>query len=261
LSLSHIMVCTGANAIFDPNAEDYTVAKTVLERWPDIKFICIDIANGYQENFANFVKQVRNRFPSKIIVAGNVCTPEMTEQLIISGADIVKVGIGPGSSCTTRVKTGVGYPQLSAIIECADAAHGLGGQIVGDGGCTNPGDVAKAFGGGADFVMIGGMLAFHNECEEEIVDGKIKFYGMSSDAAMDRHGARKDGYRSCEGKVIEHMCRGPVSNTIVEILGGMRSTCSYVGARRLKDLSKCTTFIRVYRTHNTVYGDEWQRNR
>lgn len=165
------------------------------------------------------------------------------------------------SACTTRVKAGVGYPQLSAIIECADAAHGLGGQIIGDGGCTNPGDVAKGFAAGADFMMLGGMLAFHNESEERMVDGKIRFYGMSSDAAMDRHGARKDGYRSCEGKVVELPCRGQVSDTILEILGGLRSTCSYVGARRLKDLSKCTTFVRVYQTHNTVYGDEWQKNR
>lgn len=261
LSLSHIMVCTGANAIFDPDADDYKTAKTVLERWPDIKFICIDVANGYQENFADFVKRVRDDFPNKIIAAGNVCTPEMAEQLILSGADISKVGVGPGAVCTTRVKAGVGYPQLSAIIECADAAHGLGGQIIGDGGCTNPGDVAKGFGGGADFMMIGSMLAFHEESEEEIVDGKIKFYGMSSDAAMDRHGSRKDGYRSCEGKVVELPCRGLVSDTLVEILGGLRSTCSYVGARRLKDLPKCTTFVRVYRTHNTVFGDEWQRNR
>ena len=235
--------------------------KTILAKWPDIPFIGIDVANGYQENFVEFVKRIRDEFPDKVIIAGNVCTPEMTEELIISGADVVKVGVGPGSACTTRIKAGVGYPQLSAIIECADAAHGLGGQIVGDGGCTTPGDVAKAFAGGADFVMLGGMLAFHEESEEEIIDGKIRFYGMSSDAAMDRHGARKDGYRSCEGKVVELLCRGPVEDSIIEIQGGLRSTCTYVGAKRLKDLSKCTTFVKVNRTHNLVYGNEWQRNR
>jgi GMP reductase len=260
LSLSHVMVSTGTNAIFDSSAEDYQNMKTIVNRWPEIKFICIDVANGYQENFVDFVKRIRDENPEKIIVAGNVCTPEMTEELIISGADVVKVGIGPGSSCTTRIKAGVGYPQLSAIIECADAAHGLGGHTIGDGGCTSPGDIAKAFGAGADFVMLGGMLAFHEESEEEIVDGKIRFYGMSSNAAAQRHGARKDGYRSCEGKVIEHTCRGSVGASAMEIMGGLRSACVYVGARRLKDLSKCTTFVKVHKTHNTVYGDDWNRD-
>jgi GMP reductase len=164
------------------------------------------------------------------------------------------------SVCTTRLVAGVGMPQLSAIMECADAAHGLNGHIIGDGGCTTPGDIVKAFAGGADFVMLGGMFAFHEESEEEIIDGKIRFYGMSSNAAMQRHGARKDGYRSCEGKVVEKECRGPVENVVYDILGGLRSACTYVGARRLKDLSKCTTFVKVHRTHNTEYGNEWQKN-
>lgn len=261
LNLKNVMVCTGTNAIFDKNAEDYLKMCTILKKWPEIDFICIDVANGYQENFVDFVKRIRDENLDKIIVAGNVCTPEMTEELIICGADVAKVGIGPGSACSTRVKAGVGFPQLSAIIECADAAHGLGGHIIGDGGITSPGDAAKAFGGGADFLMIGGMFAFHDECEEEVVNGKIKFYGMSSDAAMERHGSRKDGYRSCEGKVIEMECRGPVEDTVIEILGGIRSACTYVGARRLKDLSKCTTFVKVYQTHNTIYGDEWKRSK
>lgn len=165
------------------------------------------------------------------------------------------------SACTTRIKAGVGYPQLSAIMSCSDAAHGLNGHIIGDGGITSPGDAAKAFAGGADFLMIGGMFAFHDECEESIVDGKIKFYGMSSDAAMERHGSRKDGYRSCEGKVIERECRGPIEETVVDVLGGIRSACTYVGARRLKDLSKCTTFVKVYQTHNTIYGDDWKKSK
>jgi len=149
------------------------------------------VANGYSEHFVNFVKKTREKYPDKVIIAGNVVTGEMVEELLLAGADIIKVGIGPGSVCTTRVKTGVGYPQLSAIIECADAAHGLGGQIISDGGCTIPGDVAKAFGAGADFVMLGGMLAGHDESGGELIEreGKPfkKFYGMSSQTAMEKH--------------------------------------------------------------------------
>ena len=177
----------------------------------------------------------------------------MTEELIISGADIVKCGIGPGSVCTTRIKTGVGVPQLSGVIECADAAHGLGGHIIADGGCTVPGDVAKAFAGGSDFVMLGGMLAGHNESELNEIDGNFEFYGMSSNRAMEEHGARKDGYRGEEGKVVNLKSRGPVSDTLVEILGGVRSCCTYIGARRVKDMPKCATFVRVNNQHNTVY--------
>ena len=164
VKLSHIAVCTGANMIHDPKAEDYHNMKKILEQWPDINYICIDVANGYQEAFSSFVARVRKEYPDKVIIAGNVITPEMTEQLIIRGADIVKCGIGPGSVCTTRTMTGVGYPQISGIMECADAAHGLGGSVIADGGCRTPGDVSKAFAAGADFVMLGGMLAGHEEC-------------------------------------------------------------------------------------------------
>ena len=150
--------------------------------------------------------------------------------------------------------TGVGIPQLSGIIECADAAHGLGGHIISDGGCTVPGDVAKAFGAGADFVMLGGMLSCHDESEQEIVDGSYEFYGMSSDRAMEVHGSRKDGYRSSEGKQIHMESRGPVEHTVTEILGGLRSACTYIGARRIKDMPKCTTFAMVHNQYNTVYG-------
>ena len=160
------------------------------------------------------------------------------------------------SVCTTRTKTGVGSPQLSAILECADAAHQHGGRIIGDGGCKNPGDVMKAFGAGADFVMLGGMLAFHEECEENIIDGKIRFYGMSSESARDRHGARKDGYVSTEGKTVEKDCRGPVADTVNDILGGVRSGCTYIGAETLKQVPIRTTFVQVSRTHNRVFGDE-----
>jgi len=223
-----------------------------------IRMICIDVANGYREFFLDFVKRVRSEFPDKILIAGNVATREMTEALILAGADIVKVGIGPGSVCTTRKVAGVGYPQLSAISECADAAHGLLGHVMADGGCSSPGDVAKAFAAGADFVMLGGMLAGHDESGGELIeddDGKIfkSFYGMSSSKAMESHYGEVAKHRAPEGKEVRVPYRGPLEGTIQSILGGVRSACSYVGARRIKDLPKCTTFIRVTQTTNEVY--------
>ncbi len=232
--------------------------KTILDTNPKIQFLCIDVANGYSEHFVEFVKKARQNFPDKIIMAGNVVTGEMVEELILAGADIIKVGIGPGSVCTTRVKTGVGYPQLSAIIECADAAHGLGGQIIGDGGCKVPGDVAKAFGGGADFVMLGGMFAGHDESGGELIteNGKTYrlFYGMSSQTAMDKHSGGVAEYRASEGKTVKVPYKGPVADTVKDILGGVRSTCTYVGASKLKELSKRTTFIRVQEQENQVFN-------
>lgn len=226
---------------------------------PQLKYICVDVANGYSEHFVHFVKDVRQKFPSHTIMAGNVVTGEMVEELILAGADIIKVGIGPGSVCTTRKKTGVGYPQLSAVIECADAAHGLGGHIISDGGCTCPGDVSKAFGAGADFVMLGGMLAGHSESSGEIIEKNGKkyklFYGMSSDTAMKKHAGGVADYRASEGKTVEVPYKGPVDETIRDILGGVRSTCTYVGAAKLKELSRRTTFIRVTQQLNTVFGN------
>lgn len=252
--LGHVMVSTGTSE------EDFTKTRQILAMSSTLRFICVDVANGYSQHFVEFLRKIREACPNHVILAGNVVTGEMVEELILSGADIVKVGIGPGSVCTTRVKTGVGYPQLSAIIECADAAHGLGGQIVGDGGCTCPGDVAKAFGGGADFVMLGGMLAAHEECGGEIVevDGEpfMKFYGMSSASAMDKHAGGVAEYRASEGKTVLLPYRGPVENTVRDILGGVRSTCTYVGASQLKELTKRTTFIRVREQENNVYGKE-----
>jgi len=232
--------------------------KTILDANPKIQFLCIDVANGYSEHFVQFVKKARENFPDKIIIAGNVVTGEMVEELILAGADIIKVGIGPGSVCTTRVKTGVGYPQLSAIIECADAAHGLGGQIIGDGGCKVPGDVAKAFGGGSDFVMLGGMFAGHDESGGELITENGKtfrlFYGMSSQTAMDKHSGGVAEYRASEGKTVKVPYKGPVSETVKDILGGVRSTCTYVGASKLKELSKRTTFIRVQEQENQIFN-------
>ena len=223
-----------------------------------VEYVCIDVANGYHENFVTFVTRIRTAYPRLVIMAGNVVTGEMTEELILSGADIVKVGIGPGSVCTTRRMTGVGYPQLSAVIECADAAHGLSGLICADGGCTTPGDVAKAFGGGADFVMLGGMFAGHEESGGERLerDGASyqRFYGMSSKAAMERYAGGVAGYRAAEGKEVLVPFRGPVATTAQEILGGVRSACTYVGARRLKEFSKRTSFVRVTQQVNEVFG-------
>jgi len=241
-----------------------------------LKYVCIDVANGYTERFVDFVRDFRNQYSDIVIIAGNVVTADQTQELILNGADIVKVGIGPGSVCTTRIKTGVGYPQLSAVIECADAAHGLGGHIIADGGCTTSGDVVKAFAGGADFVMLGGMLAGHlqgggevitkyyqtNELiyEEAVAQCQkieekqfVQFYGMSSDAANKKHFGGLKNYRSSEGREVLIPYRGNVGPTIQDILGGIRSACTYVGASELKQLSKCTTFVMCHDTHNRVY--------
>ena len=264
---------------------DHEKFRKVYEQAPKIKYVCIDVANGYTQRFIEYVKNFRSQYPDVVLIAGNVVTADQTQELILNGADIVKVGIGPGSVCTTRIQTGVGYPQLSAVIECADAAHGLGAHIIADGGCTNPGDIAKAFGGGADFVMVGGMFAGHDEGGGEIVINEhitsrlkesteknsplfnsgseahrkteirkfIQFYGMSSKTANEKHFGGLDNYRSAEGKVVQVPYRGSINTTVQDILGGLRSTCTYVGADGLKQLSKCTTFVRCNDTHNRVY--------
>lgn len=239
---------------------DVEKLEAFLKKMPKaIDKVCIDVANGYSEPFVEFVKKMRDRLPDVTIMAGNVVTGEMAEQLVLNGADIVKVGIGPGSVCTTRKMTGVGYPQLSAVIECADAAHGLKGLVCADGGCTVPGDLAKAFGGGADFVMLGGMLAGHDQCEGDVVeeDGVkyVTFYGMSSSTAMDKHSGGVAEYRASEGKTVRVPYRGDVAVTLQDILGGIRSACTYVGAVELKELSKRTTFIRVSQQLNTIFGN------
>jgi len=258
------------------NADYDKFCKVYLSVGDRLKYLCIDVANGYTETFVNHVRNIRERYPQLVIIAGNVVTGEMTEELILAGADIIKVGIGPGSVCTTRIQTGVGYPQLSAVIECADAAHGLGGHIIADGGCSSPGDVAKAFAAGADFVMLGGMLAGHDQGGGEVISkcyetnefelgplGErykkveekkfVKFYGMSSKSANDKHfGGLKD-YRSSEGRTVLTKYRGDVNITIQDILGGVRSTCTYAGASKLKYLSKCATFIRCTETHNRIF--------
>lgn len=278
INLDRVAITTGTKQ------DDWENVKLLIEAI-NLKFICIDVANGYTETFVKFVEQVRQKYPKITIIAGNVVTPEMTEELILRGADIVKVGIGPGSVCTTRIKTGVGYPQLSAIIECADAAHGLGGHIIADGGCTCPGDVAKAFGAGSDFVMLGGMFAGHDEgggervskyfnpLGEQFISGTdnqgvphyefcaskkeyVQFYGMSSSTAMNKHHGGVANYRSSEGRTVLTTYKGPIANTVLDILGGLRSACTYVGASKLKELSKRTTFVRVTQQVNPTFGNE-----
>ncbi len=238
--------------------DSYNRLNSILKKYPKFKFICIDVANGYSENFSNFVSEVRKKYPKKTIIAGNVVTADMTQELVLSGADIVKVGIGPGSVCTTRIQTGVGYPQLSAVMECADAAHGLGAHIIADGGCTCPGDVAKGFGAGADFVMLGGMLAGHKEGGGDIIQENgtkfIEFYGSSSEEANEKHYGGLANYRSSEGKKVKIQMKNSLDSTIRDILGGVRSSCTYVGASSLKQLSKCTTFVRVKNQYNDTFG-------
>ena len=272
LRTNHVAMSIGING------SDWNKFKDVYDRADgNLKYVCIDVANGYSNRFRDFVSEMRKTYPHIVIIAGNVVTGEMTEELILAGADIVKVGIGPGSVCTTRIQTGVGYPQLSAVIECADAAHGLGGHIIADGGCTCPGDVAKAFAAGADFVMLGGMLAGHDEGGGEVITKLyetneyevgsttermykkieekhfVQFYGMSSKAANDKHFGGLKEYRSSEGREVLVPYRGAVEHTVQDILGGIRSTCTYAGAIKLKHLSKCTTFVRCTQTHNSVY--------
>ncbi|XP_077796918.1 GMP reductase 2 isoform X3 [Macaca mulatta] len=253
------VLCKHLAASSGTGASDFEQLEQILEAVPQVKYICLDVANGYSEHFVEFVKDVRKRFPQHTIMAGNVVTGEMVEELILSGADIIKVGIGPGSVCTTRKKTGVGYPQLSAVMECADAAHGLKGHIISDGGCSCPGDVAKAFGAGADFVMLGGMLAGHSESGGELIerDGKKYklFYGMSSEMAMKKYAGGVAEYRASEGKTVEVPFKGDVEHTIRDILGGIRSTCTYVGAAKLKELSRRTTFIRVTQQVNPIFSE------
>ena len=268
---STTMISTGISS------RDLEKTQSVLNNFENLNFICIDVANGYSEHFVDRVRKFREQNPTKTIIAGNVVTADMTQELILAGADIVKVGIGPGSVCTTRIKTGVGYPQLSAIIECADAAHGLGGHIIADGGCTCPGDVAKAFAAGADFVMMGGMFAGHREGGGEIIEKKFKthqyevdidgsltrplvetkkfvqFYGMSSDTAMNKHKGGVAEYRASEGRTVQVPYKGSVDDTVKDLLGGIRSTCTYVGAPSLKQLSKCTTFVRCTQQFNNVF--------
>ena len=225
-------------------AGDLGKLKDFAQYWTPT-MICLDAANGYSMYFVERLQRLREAFPDSVIMAGNVVTPEMVQELLLQGADIIKIGIGPGSVCTTRIETGIGYPQLSAIIECADAAHGLGGLVCADGGCRTPGDVAKAFAGGADFVMLGGIFAGCDECDGEWTDDGFEYYGMSSEKAQDKFYGGVESYATAEGKCVHVPKKGPAEKVLKRITGGLRSACAYTGAARLKDLTKCTTFVRI----------------
>jgi GMP reductase len=225
----------------------------------DPKFICIDVANGYMSKFIEKCKEIRDKYPEKILIAGNVCTSQGVLDLVMNGkVDIIKVGIGSGSCCTTRKQTGIGMPQLSAVIECADTAHGLDAHIISDGGLQVVGDFSKAYGAGADFVMSGSMFAGHNESGGElIVEGEKTFkvfYGMSSSNAMNKYSGGVAKYRSSEGKAVKIEHRGPVEETILNIQGGIRSCMTYLGAKKIKDIPKCASFVRVNRQLNQIYN-------
>ena len=252
LDSDYFMVSTGISD------NDYVKLKSILSNIT-CKWICIDVANGYMHKLVEFCRKVRDSYPDKLIVAGNVVTREMVEELILNGGvNVVKCGIGPGSACTTRLKTGVGMPQLSAIIECADAAHGAGGHIISDGGITCPGDMAKAFGAGADFVMVGGQFSGHDENPGDLIEEngeKYKlFYGMSSKHAMEKHYGKMNNYRSSEGRCIKVKYKGPINVTVEDYLGGLRSACSYINAKNIKNMPKCTTFVQVSQQLNTIYA-------
>lgn len=224
----------------------------------DPTFICIDVANGYMTEFHNFIKKVRDKWPKSILIAGNIVTPEGVVALSDAGVDLVKVGIGSGSMCLTRRVAGVGYPQLSAVLECVETAEASGIGIVADGGIIYPGDFAKAFAAGSAFVMAGGVFAGHDECGGEIKHGehgelRMLHYGMSSKTANEKYNGGLSDYRASEGRTVEVPYRGPVRHTVQEIFGGLRSACSYVGAFDLPQLYQRANFVRVNRTINTVF--------
>jgi GMP reductase len=224
-------------------------AMDIIKVWKDrvsnfTPKIVIDVANGYMNPFYDFITKVRFNIPDAFILAGTVTTPEATCRIIESGADLARIGIGTGAVCTTRRVAGVGYPLFSALMECVDAANGVGGGVQSDGGCVNPGDFSKAFAVGAQMVMAGSVFAGHDESEQEIFDGKVTFYGMSSHAAQQKHNQVKN-YRASEGRVVQIPYKGLVEHTISDILGGIRSTCAYVGAKNLEELSEKAQFIQV----------------
>lgn len=236
----------------------------------NFSFICIDVPNGYLERFLESIKLVRSLCPEHIIIAGNVVTNEMTEQIILSGADIVKVGIGPGSACTTRRMAGVGYPQLSAVIECADAAHGISnnrggyGLVIADGGQQYPSCIAKAFCAGADFNLFGSMFSGFKESGGKLIikDGKKykEYIGSSSNEALLKFYGKKSDYRASEGRYVLMPYKGLIADFIQDLFGSLRSTGTYIGARKLKEFSKRATFIRVT-SQLTTYLEEYDQHR
>ncbi len=248
--------------------------KSVNQNAGPIKFACLDVANGHTQRFVSFLEEFRSEFPEVVIIAGNVVTPEQTEILVKAGADLVKIGIGGGSVCETRIKTGVGYPQFSAVVECGHAAREAGAHIVADGGCTCPGDVAKALAAGSAFVMLGGMFAGHKEGGGRVVtrrfntgeitdEGKailqenkyVEFYGMSSQIANNKHFDGLQPWKTSEGREVLLPFKPSIDETVQDMLGGLRSACTYLGAGNLQDLPQAAKFVQCHDTHNRVFED------
>ena len=268
------MRCLLAIGLRDNGIEKLRTLNEKLGVQVGIKF---DVPNGYIPQVKEKVINLRKEFPDMFIMVGNVVTGDITEDLILSGADCVAVGIGPGGQCLTREQTGCGRPQLSAIIECADAAHQVGGMVCGDGGITCPGDLGKAFGAGADFIMIGSMFAGTLEADGDIISKWIfngeyepaadgsgfephlelkefkQFYGMSSTLAQEKFGNGKPKYRASEGRVTIVPYVGSIDGVIEELLGGLRSTMTFLGAWKLKNIPKQCTFYKVHNQLNRTY--------
>ena len=235
---------------------DFEKLDLILDKGLDkyFDFVCLDVPNGYLERFSRCVKKVRSLLPDHILIAGNVVTNEMTEELLLQGADIIKIGIGPGATCLTRRKTGVGYPQLSAVIESADAAHGISnnkgyGLIIADGGIVFPADIGKAYCAGADFTMMGSMFAGYDQSEGEIIEENGKkfmlHFGSSSNTALKTFYGKVDEHRTSEGRTVKVPLKGDIKILLNDIFGSLRSTGTYIGARRLKEFPKRATFILV----------------
>jgi len=234
--------------------DDVDTITRLLFKLSDPTFVCVDVANGYTQELYKTCAKLRDCFPSIVLVAGNVVTPEAVTELIEVGVDIVKIGIGSGSVCETRLKAGVGYPQLSAVIECSEAARKAGGYIISDGGIIYPCDIVKAFGAGADFVMCGSMFAGHDESPGESISGKKLFYGMSSEMANNKYNNGLKGYRTSEGKAVVMQVKGPLEYTLNDIEGSIRSACTYTNSKCIEDLSRNVEFIRVHHHHNTIFS-------
>ena len=207
--------------------------------------ICIDAPNGYTYEFLDMIKYVRTLFPHKIIMAGNVCDPIGVENIIKAGADIAKCGIASGGLCTTKYKTGIGYPQFSVALECGQAAQELNALCCSDGGVQHTADICKALGAGSHFVMAGSLFTGYDECNAEVVDGKQKVYGMSSKEANDKYNGGLREYRAAEGMVKYVEQKGSVLKLVGDICGGLASCCTYTNTKNLENLHKNCTFIRV----------------
>ena len=239
------------------NIKDIEIIRKVIEKY-NPKFLCVDVANGYMEKFISTVAYLKTCYPDVIIVAGNVVTPEVIPTIGEAGADIIKLGIGSGSVCTTRIKTGIGCPQLSAILNCHETAHNCGIKIMSDGGIQNPGDICKAYAAGADFVMVGGLLAGHADTTENVVESNgqkfAEFYGMSSKEANNKYSGGMKHYKAAEGKkVLIPLKDESITDTIEDILGGVRSCCSYLGAFNPSQIYERSNLIKVEQQVNDKF--------